>query len=136
MGHSLRISILMVFAAVLLPPSFVRADSLSGRILDPQGNVVPDAKINLFNRNSGEQRSTVGSKQGSFNFPGIPQGNYLLEAEASGAALIASEDIAVHGDQSRDVSLKVAGVRTEVVVTASSTPLQVTEVAKAVDVVD
>src|SRR5437867_217282 len=135
MVHSRRIPIFFI-AVVLLPLNLVRADNLSGRIVDPQGNVVPDATINLFDRNSGEQRTTVSSKQGGFNFPGLPQGNYLLEAEASNAALIASEDIAVHGDQNRDVSLKVAGVRAEIVVTASGTPLQTTEVAKAIDIVD
>ena len=40
------------------------------------------------------------------------------------------------GDQRLDVNLSVAAVQTDVTVTASTTPLAMTEVAKALDIVD
>src|SRR5262245_52185816 len=79
------------------------ADNLRGRILDPQGNVVVNATIQLFDRKTGEQRNAASSKEGFFNFSAIPAGSYLIHAEASGAALLASEELAVRGDVSRDV---------------------------------
>jgi vitamin B12 transporter len=130
--------ILIVTLAVLLiaAQSFVLADTLSGRVLDPQGNAVPAANIKLFDRGNGGQRNTVSAADGTFSFQGIPAGNYLVEANASDSALIASQQISVSGEQRLDVTLSIAASQTEVVVTASAVPLSITEVAKAVDIVD
>lgn len=122
--------------AMLAASAAAYADSLTGKVVDPQGLIVANATIALFDRNSGEQRNTVSAKDGTYTFSDIPAGAYLLEADASGSALVVSQDVDVRGAQTLDVSLKVAGARTGVVVTASGTSQSLTEVAKAVDIVD
>jgi vitamin B12 transporter len=121
---------------VLIPPGFIMADALTGRVLDPQGNVVPDAKIKLFDRNGAAQRNTVSNSEGGFRFEGIPAGTYLLEAHGTDSVLVSSQEVSVSGDAKVDVNLSIAAVQTDVVVTASTTPLAITEVAKALDIVD
>jgi iron complex outermembrane receptor protein len=134
---NLRQKCLLTLAlSILATPGIVLADSLSGRVLDPQGNVVADAKLKLFDRNSAQQRNTVSSSEGGFRFEGIPAGTYLLEAHGAGSVLVASQEVSVNGESNADVNLTVAGVQTEVVVTAAMTPLAMTEVAKALDIVD
>jgi vitamin B12 transporter len=122
--------------ALVMAAATVHADSLTGRVIDPQGLAVANAAIVLFDRNSGEQRNTMSARDGSYAFDEIPAGKYLLEADASGSALVVSQEVSVLGAQTLNVTLKVAGARSGVVVTASGTSQALTEVAKAVDIVD
>jgi vitamin B12 transporter len=121
--------------AMIVSSAAARADSLAGKVLDPQGLPVADAKVALFDRNSGERRNTVTARDGTYDFADIPAGAYLIEAEAGSSALIVSREVPVSGDQTLDLTLRVAGARTSVSVTASSTSQTLTEVAKALDTV-
>ena len=127
---------LIVFTLILGLAGSAWADSLTGVILDPDGRVVPNTNLRLFNRNTGELHQAVSAADGTYIFVGIPTGEYLLEADASRTALGASEDISVNGDETFDVTLAISATSVEVLVTASGTPLSVQEIAKAVDVVD
>jgi iron complex outermembrane receptor protein len=122
--------------AMLMSSGTAFADSLTGKVVDPQGLAVANATIVLFDRNSGEQRNTMSGEDGVYGFGDIPAGAYLLEADASGSALVVSQEVVVKGAQRLDVTLRVAGARSGVVVTASGTSQSITEVAKAVDMVD
>ena len=125
-----------VVAALLLPGS-TYADSLAGRVLDPQGAVVPQAELLLYERTGGGQvREGNAGPDGQYVFYDIPGGEYVLEGRASGGSLSGSAVVTVAGDQAVDLELAVSGIAAEVVVTASSTPLAVQEVAKVVDVID
>lgn len=126
----------IMIAIVSLLPASLCAETLTGQVLDPQGKSVPAAQLRLFDRNSGELRSTRSNSDGSFSFPGLPAGSYLLEADGSSGTLSASSEVVLSGDQKLDLKLAIAGTRTDVRVTANSTPLNVDEIAKAVDVVD
>lgn len=112
------------------------ADSISGRVMDPQDRVVAGAAVTLFDRNSGERRHALSAADGTYQFAGLAAGNYLVEAEALNAALTGATEIVVRGDESLDLELLISGATVEVIVTSSGTPLLQTEVAKAVDVVD
>ena len=129
-------SILMVVCAVLMFGSLSRADDLTGRVLDPQGVPVSNVQLRLFDRKSGELRKTTSSAEGIYAFPGIPSGDYLLEGDASSAALTASRETSVDGDQTLDLELQISATNVEILVTASGTPLSIEEIAKAMDVVD
>ena len=119
-----------------LAPSALTAADLSGRVLDPDGAAVPGASLRLFDRNSGESRRARSDAAGAYAFTKLSDGRYLLEGEAADAALVGAAEIEVSGDASHDLALAVSGSSVEVVVTASSTPLTLQEVAKALDVVD
>ncbi len=130
-----RVSIIAL-ALVLASAGSGWADSLTGVVLDPDGRAVPNTNLRLFNRNTGEFHQAVSAPDGTYSFPGISTGEYLLEADASSSALGASENIAVNGDETLNVVLEVSAASVKVLVTASGTPLSVQEIAKAVDVVD
>lgn len=122
--------------ALLGTASVAWADSVSGRVLDPQGLAVAGARVRLFDRNSGERRQMLSAADGAYKFAGLAAGNYLIEADAIKAALTGSAGIVVRGDETLDLALSISGPTVEVIVTSSGTPLLQTEVAKAVDVVD
>ena len=125
-----------IVALVLALPGLVWADSLTGTVLDPDGRVVPDANLRLFSRNTGDFHQAVSGPDGTYSFESIPSGQYLLEADASLATLGASENVSIDGDGTLDITLAIAASSVEVLVTASSTPLSLQEIAKSVDVVD
>lgn len=133
---SRRRLVLAIFIAAVAVPQAVLADSLSGRIRDPQGGVVAGAELRLFDRASGLLREAVSGDDGSYAFTDIPAGEYVLEARGSGGSLSGAAVVSVAGAGAHDLTLGVSGIAAEVVVTASSTPLRVQEVAKALDAVD
>ena len=128
--------LLVALAVSIVAPHAALADSLSGRIRDPQGGVVGGAQLLLFDRASGQVRKAASAADGRYAFSGIPAGEYVIEARASGGSLSGATVVSVDGARNLDVTLAVAGLTTEVVVTASSTPLVIQEVAKAIDVID
>jgi len=129
-------NIFFILVTILMSQNLVWADDLTGRVLDPQGSVVPAAQVRLFDRKTGQLRTTVSNSEGGFSFRGIPRGDYLLEADASSSALTASRQVSLRGDQSADLELKISGTNVEVLVTAVGTPQSIEETAKAIDVVD
>ena len=136
---SCSISIRLITAAVLwigATPDLLIADSLRGRVLDSDGRAVIDARLRLFARSSGESRETRSDGSGEYDFRNLPPGDYLIAGEAAGTALVGVQDLKIRGDAEHDLVLNLSETKDTVVVTASSTPLVLQELAKALDVVD
>jgi iron complex outermembrane receptor protein len=113
--------------------------SVTGRVTDRQGAGVPGATVTLYARERpAESIQTVTDGTGAYRFERLAPGEYLIAAEASGFARTAAQQVRVEsgGSPTLDISLEIAGVREEVVVTAAGTPQAVDEVSKAITVVD
>ncbi len=128
--------IALAAAALVAGSSPALADTLSGRVLDPQGGAVPGARLRLLDRAGGQVRVTASAPDGGYAFAGIPAGAYVIEAQGAGGSLSGAAAVAVDGDRRLDLAVQVSGVAAEVVVTGSGTPLVLQEAAKALDVVD
>jgi len=127
-------AVLVLLVSIFSTPIF--ADTLRGRVVDPQGSIVPGARVRLFDRNSGMSRTATADAEGIYSFTGIPSGDYLLEGDASNSALSASKGVSVRGDQTADIALAISTTSVEVLVTAAGTAQSIEEIAKAIDVVD
>jgi vitamin B12 transporter len=112
--------------------------SLSGTVKDPQGAPVAGASVTIVSRSGGAGGATTSDTSGAYHFDGLPAGDYLLRAQAPGFAPFIAENVHLDANSSaaRAVVLQLAGVRDEVIVTASSTPQSPDEVSKAVTVID
>src|SRR5215813_7569637 len=75
--------------------AFGQSSSLSGTVLDPQGNAVTGATITATNVATGAARTTTSSKEGAYQIPQLPPGTYRVRAEAQGFAGVLLEDIQV-----------------------------------------
>ncbi|MEP6960787.1 MAG: TonB-dependent receptor [Acidobacteriota bacterium] len=117
-------------------PFPLAADSLTGKVTDPHGRVVPNAELTLFNKSNGQVRKATSSAAGAYSIEDLPAGTYLMEAQAGGAALSMSEDVTIAGSTTKDFTLSVSKSTVRVLVTATNSPLSEQEVAKVVDVVD
>ena len=137
-GRKARLLAVLIALALVATQQFGRLEgaSLRGLVVDPEGRAIPDASLRLFERTSGELRKTRSRGDGSYSFVNIPEGDYLIEGDASDAALAGARQVEVRGEESIDLSLAVSGDTIEIVVTSSSTPLTVREIGKALDGID
>ncbi len=133
---------LALLSSLTLPLTYTRAQatgaSISGTVKDPQGAALRGATVTLYARGRTQVRLSTGTDDaGAYRFERLAPGEYILEAEATGFARAVALPITVaRGAQaSLDFTLEVAGVSTEVVVTAADSPQTVDEVSKAVNVV-
>lgn len=130
-----------LIALVLSSAVAVRAqsgDSLTGSVRDPQGRTVSGASVTLTSRSGSMGAATTSDSTGAYRFRGLPDGDYLIRVEAAGFATFLAEGIHLQpgAAETKDCVLGIAGLREQVVVTASSTPQAPNEVSKSVTVID
>jgi vitamin B12 transporter len=131
--HSLALCLLAMAAAV---PAASEQASLSGSIKDPQGRAIAGAIVRLYSRTGAEAASTTTDPTGAYRFDPLAPGDYLLDAEAAGFAPYIDEHLRIEGPVTRHVSLSVAGLREQVVVTAQGTAQAPDEVSKTLSTID
>ena len=87
----------LVFVVLLLGATSAlgQSSSLSGTVLDPQGNAVAGAVITVTNVATGTARATTTSKEGAYQIPQLAPGSYKVRAEASGFKAIVTQDVQV-----------------------------------------
>ncbi|HEY9436498.1 MAG TPA: carboxypeptidase-like regulatory domain-containing protein [Blastocatellia bacterium] len=87
----------LMFAVLLLSATmaFGQSSSLSGTVIDPQGNAVAGANITATNVATGTARAATSSKEGAYQIPQLAPGTYRVRAEGSGFASIILEDVQV-----------------------------------------
>ncbi len=128
--------VIFVLASASLMLAEDRTFQLTGRVTDPSGAVLPNASVKLYNRDSTEAYATTTDRQGAYSLA-LPQGLYLLEAEAAGFSLAkAPRAVNVDGPQTLPLQLSISALSQSVVVIATGTPQSMDETAKAVTIVD
>ena len=70
--------------------------TLSGIVIDQNGAVVPDAKIEIVNLSQGFRRAATTNDEGVFTVQLVPPGTYTLKAEATGFAPSEMSDIVLN----------------------------------------
>jgi len=117
------VGLLLITAAVLglTVSAFAQATlstgSIQGNVTDPSGAVVPDAKVTITNRNTGQTISLTTNSSGLYNSGPVIPGEYQVRAEAKGFRTSAL-----------DLTVQVG------VVTAGSIRVEVGEAAQVVEV--
>jgi vitamin B12 transporter len=112
--------------------------SVSGKVEDPSGALVKDAKITLHRVNGSGALNTLSGSDGRFAFESVMPGDYLLEAGAPELTLSEALHLQLSAGERKelDLSLAVSAIATLVSVTSSGEPEPVDRVAKALDVVE
>ena len=114
------------------------ASSVAGTVRDPQQAGIPAARVTLAARDNTTRLGATADGRGQYRLERIAPGTYLLEAEARGFARSGAREVEIGSgaEVTLDLPLEVAGVRTQVVVTASGTPQTTDELSKALAVID
>src|SRR5882724_4884175 len=82
-----RIAFLMMFMLPCLAVPGLAQEfrgSLSGRVIDQQQAVIPNAKISATETETGAKFNTVTNSDGTYVLPFLPPGPYSVTAEVSG----------------------------------------------------
>src|SRR5947199_2458938 len=124
-----------LFAAVLLAlllalaaaaPVLAQSDrgSITGTVTDPNGGVIPNAKVTATGLDTGEVREVTTSGEGNYTLPELKAGRYKITVEAQGfkTATVDSYKVAVQVTHSLDVKLEIGAVTDVVTVTSEQSP--------------
>lgn len=97
-----------------------------GTVSDPQGSVVPGAKLTLTNLQTGVQTTTESNPSGNYRFQNVPVGTYSLSAFADGFSrkLMDRFTLTVNQTATIDFVLEVGAVTETVSVVASGVQIQ------------
>src|SRR5213083_2845922 len=118
----------MVLAFVVLAAVSLMAQTFRGTILgtvtDPSGAVVTGAKLTAKNVNTGLERTTQTSADGSYSIPELPIGTYTVTVSQSGFQTSSTTNVAVDVAAERrvDVALKTGEAVTVVEVSGETLP--------------
>lgn len=85
------------------------AGSISGRVVDPSGAVIPGATLMLLDEDTGEAQTTVSSGDGTFRFFVKTDGLYMLTTEREGFRSVEETglNLAIGQDNQLDITMEV-----------------------------
>ncbi|MGH9851110.1 MAG: carboxypeptidase regulatory-like domain-containing protein, partial [Blastocatellia bacterium] len=110
--------------------------TVTGRVTDTSGAVVPKAKITITNTGTNETRVAESSDEGDYTIPQLPPGDYSLTVEQSGFKKAVQRFTLETGQGARvDITLQAGAVTEQVEITAV-TPVVSAEDATIGNVVD
>ena len=120
------VSLLLVLCSA--PPAAAQMlyGSLTGNVTDPSGAVVPGARVETLNVNTGAARQATADDKGFFLFPELLPGTYKVTISAPGFTTVVTENVRVDANTVRrvNVQLTVAKQVQEIEVTAAPPALQ------------
>ena len=121
-------SLLLGYAAVCDAQTF--RGSISGRVADSTGGVLPGVTIVATNDATGISRTTTTSTGGDFSIPDLQLGTYTLEAQLQGFQTVRTKvEVTVSQIASVDLKMGVSQVAETINVTASSLVLDTVSTA-------
>ena len=112
--------------------SQVSTGSLGGQVTDPNGALVPAAKVTARNEATGQEYATTTSDAGLYVFPTLGTGVYTVTLEKPGFQKISLSNVEIRIAQrlDLDVKLEVGNVQQTVSVTAEAPLLETTTVER------
>ena len=116
---------LLTMMAALQPWSHLHAQStatLQGRVIDPDGAVVPSVKIVVRNQETGEERAAQTDGEGNYQVAALPVGIYRLEITDPGFQTQVVESLIVEVARTvvQDFQLRVGDISQEITVTSGA----------------
>lgn len=95
----------VLFSALCSAQSF--QGSLRGRVVDPNGSIVPLAKITVIDEGTAIQRSTLTTAEGEYTFSALMPATYKVVAEAPGFKRLENAGVVIATQASVTLDLKL-----------------------------
>src|SRR2546430_3007722 len=114
--------LLLLISTSLMAQTF--RGTILGTVTDPQGAVIPGAKVTVHNVNTGLERTTQTSADGSYSVPELPIGTYNVTATQSGfqTAVISNVAVDVAAEKRVDFVFRTGQVSDKVEVSGEALP--------------
>ena len=135
MKHAIPMLFVFSAFACLLPGQEFRS-TLTGRVTDPSGAAVPNAKIQVRNIDTDSRFNTVSGPDGYYTVPFLAPGPYDVTTEASGfkQSVLGGIQVPTATQVSQNIALEIGSVSQSVQVSGRA-PLVDTETASAGQVI-
>jgi vitamin B12 transporter len=131
--HAAQALVLLIFA--ISATKAQEAGSLLGNVTDPQGNPIPDARVQVFGQDPTPLATAHTGASGEYAFNGIAAGSYVVAIQKDG---FRGKTIPVQlsaGTGEMHVALELAGLSQSVVVTAAGEAQMPDEVSRPLTVI-
>ncbi|HEY4048209.1 MAG TPA: carboxypeptidase regulatory-like domain-containing protein [Acidobacteriaceae bacterium] len=122
----LLVLLLLLINSPTLHAQAVSIASVTGRVTDPSGAIVPNAQVQITAVDTGIVHKAVSDSGGNYSFPSLPIGPYTLEVTAPGfqSYLQSGIILQVNDAVQINVTMKVGQVSQRVEVSANATMVQ------------
>jgi Carboxypeptidase regulatory-like domain/TonB dependent receptor/TonB-dependent Receptor Plug Domain len=124
LGTCLQTFLAVLLAFVISAPAVAQVvgATLSGRVSDPSGAVIPDAQVTISNVGTGITRIITTDAAGFYTAPNLSPGNYEVTCSAPGLATELHKGITltVGAQQALDLSMHVASSTGKIEVTVEA----------------
>lgn len=118
----------VVFSLLLLGAmsGWSQTASVTGRVTDSTGAIVPDARVTVVNERTGVQFTGVTNMEGYYSIPSLPPGNYRLAIDRQGFRPVraAGLELTVGQVARLDYTLEVGAVTDSIEVSARAVLLE------------
>jgi len=125
--------LVLAIAGGIVAAAAPNSGTLKGRVMGPDGGVIPGAKVKLSNPTTGRVTEAVTDAEGAFTIYNIPHNPYVLTIEFTGFATF-TKNLDIHSDLPTDLGdlkLELAALNATVNVTADATALLETDNASS-----
>lgn len=126
----LSMAVSILFAASALGQSQAAAADLTGTVTDPTGAVVAGATVRAKGIGNGITRTVTASSEGTYQFIGLPPGDYEISAEATTFKKVVISPVRLTVGQSADLTIKLELGSATAVVNVSGDDVQLIETTK------
>ena len=105
--------ILPAYSLAWLAPVFMaltlgaRASTLSGRVIDPSGAVMPGVAVTLSDLETSHRQTATTNPEGFYSFASLPPGRYSLEAHQEGFRPFLQTGVLVEPGKALELDLKL-----------------------------
>jgi hypothetical protein len=123
------LALLCCLPLVLANAQSASTAQISGAVVDPQGAVVPGAKVTATNQSTQVGRSVTTTSTGNYVIPNLPPGTYSVSVDAKGFRSGEVKDITLNLGDQRDLGFKlnVAGAAESIEVTTTAPLIETTK---------
>jgi hypothetical protein len=118
-NHAVLRCVFCILSTVLVA-QVVITSTIVGTVTDPQGALIPEAKVMLRNLDTGVQWNASTNAAGEYQFPNLLAGHYKVEVAKEGFAKAVSTDVPVENGTTKRVNFALKIGQTEQVVEVST----------------
>lgn len=119
-----RLVVFLLFLAGICAHAQVSRGTITGRVTDPSGAVVPGAQINAVQVSTGSTYTTQSDKEGLYTVPFLAPGTYQVNATCSGFKSFTRGGVIINANENVGVAITLEiGQQTETVTVSADSPL-------------
>ena len=102
--------------------------NIEGRVLDPNGAVVPNASVTAANKETGFEKASTTDEDGNYRFVLLPPGTYTVRANAPSFAEVSADSVivTVGGKTTLDLQLSLSGLAGDLTITTEAPVVETT----------